>query len=327
MREERLHKVMAACGAGSRRQCETFITEGRVRVDGKVVDTLGTLVDVDSQVIHLDDEKLVVAPRFYYLLNKPRGVICSHRTLPGGLRAIDFVPPEAEGHRLFTIGRLDVDSQGALVLTNDGELCHLVSHPRFQVEKTYRVEVAGVPDDETLERMRRGVWLAEGRTSSLDIRIGTRRRDRTTLLMTLNEGMKREIRRVCARFGHPVRKLERLAIGPIELGTLKVGEVRNLIESEIAALRRSAEVVIRLGGGTVTKRRNARKLGQGQAEETRDPRHAPGKKKKSRGGPALGPRGGRSGGKKHSRSGGGRSSRPRPAKAKGPAKGRSRKKR
>lgn len=326
MREERLHKVMAACGAGSRRQCETFIAEGRVRVDGQVVDTPGTLVDPDGQVIHLDGEKLVVPPRFYYLLNKPRGVICSHRSLPGGLRAIDFVPPEAAEHRLFTIGRLDVDSQGALVLTNDGELCHLVSHPRFQVEKTYRVEVAGVPDDETLERMRRGVWLAEGRTSSLDIRIGTRRRDRTTLLMTLNEGMKREIRRVCARFGHPVRKLERLAIGPIELGTLKVGEVRSLAPSEIEALRRSSEVVIRLGGGTVSKRRNARKLGQGQGEATADKRGDPAKKKR-RSGPALGPRGGRSGGKQASRSGGGRSARPRPTKAKGPAKGRSRKKR
>lgn len=317
MREERLHKVMAACGAGSRRECETFIAEGRVRVDGELVDTPGTLVDPQRQTIHLDDELLRVPPRFYYLLNKPRGVICSQRTHAGGLRAVDFAPPEADDHRLFTIGRLDVDSQGALILTNDGDLCHLVSHPRFQVQKTYRVEVSGTPDDETLGRMRRGVWLAEGRTASLEIKVGPRRRDRTILFITLNEGMKREIRRVCARFGHPVRKLERLAIGPIELGKLKVGEVRPLTPDEIEALRKSAEVVIRLGGGGSPRRqRNARKLGQGGQPREERGRPVRGRRQDERG-PRGGRSGGRSGGRRGNRSGGGRSGRPRPAKGKG----------
>jgi len=247
MVQERLQKVMAACGVGSRRQCETMISDGRVEVDGQTVTELGTKVDPDLQEIRCDTIRISQPRHFYYLLNKPRGVICSQKGDPERPRAVDFVPHRARDHRLFTIGRLDVESEGAIILTNDGELCHRVTHPRFEVEKTYQVEVNGVPDDEIVAKMRKGVWLSEGRTSQLDIRVIKRLRSRTRLEVRLNEGMKREIRRVCARFGHEVRKLKRVAIGPVQMGPMEVGEVRELSQDEIAMLRDSSKAVIKLG--------------------------------------------------------------------------------
>jgi 23S rRNA pseudouridine2605 synthase len=245
----RLHKFMASCGVGSRRACEELIVQGRVEVDGRVVTTLGTQVDPDTQVVRCDGRTLHHEPELHYLLNKPRGAICSSSSSPGMPRALDFLPQRARDRRLFTIGRLDVDSEGAIVLTNDGELCHLVSHPRFGVPKTYRVEVEGEVKDETLDSMRKGVWLAEGRTGEVDASLLHRSREKSQLLVTLHEGKRREVRRLCARFGHEVRHLVRVAIGPIELGALRPGEVRVLVPAEVEALRKAARAVIRLGGG------------------------------------------------------------------------------
>jgi len=245
--KERLHKVMAACGAGSRRQCETFIAEGRVEVDGEIVDRPGVQVDPATQEIRFDGRRLRPRAKRYYLLNKPRGVICSQRGDPDRPRAVDLLPPEVADERLYTVGRLDVESEGALLLTNDGELCHRVTHPSFAIAKTYRVEVDGVPDAETLAKMRRGVWLSEGRTGGLEVRVLKRWGKRSLLQVTLTEGMNREVRRVCARFGHEVRRLQRVSIGPIRLGRLPVGEARPLRPAELAKLESSADVVIRLG--------------------------------------------------------------------------------
>jgi 23S rRNA pseudouridine2605 synthase len=249
MTRMRLHKLMASCGIGSRRACEEIIAQGRVEVDGQVVSQPGTQVDPEEQTVRVDGQTLHVERPLHYLLNKPRGAICSTNSAPGTPRALDFLPPRARDRRLFTIGRLDVDSDGAIILTNDGELCHLVSHPRFGVGKTYRVEVEGQPDDETLERMRQGVWLAEGRTGTVEVHALHRARDRSLLLVTLHEGKRREIRRICARFGHEVRHLTRVAIGPVQLGDLLPGQVRQLTPPEVEALRAAAQAVIRLGGG------------------------------------------------------------------------------
>jgi len=249
MVRQRLHKLMAACGVASRRACEELIRQGRVEVDGKVVTELGTQVDPETQQVRCDGQRLQLEPQLHFLLNKPRGAICSTTSVAGKPRAMDYLPPRGRDRRLYTIGRLDVDSEGAIILTNDGELCHLVSHPRFGIHKTYRVEVEGSPDEASLERMRKGVWLSEGRTGAIDIDVLRRLRDRTQLLVTLHEGRKREIRRVFARFGHEVTRLTRVAIGPIELGELRPGETRVLSPAEVAALRDSAQAVIRLGGG------------------------------------------------------------------------------
>ena len=245
---ERLQKYMAGCGVGSRRACEEYIAQGRVQVDGRVVTKLGTQVDPETQVVRFDGALVRGQPSLHYLLNKPRGAICSQVTKAGTPRAVDFVPHRARDRRLFTIGRLDVDSDGALILTNDGELCHLLTHPRFGVEKTYRVDVEGAPDEDTLEKMRKGIWLAEGRTGPVDIRLVHRGRQHSQLELKLREGKRREIRRLCARFGHEVRRLTRTAIGPIQLGPLQPGQSRALDGDELAALRGVAQAIIRLGG-------------------------------------------------------------------------------
>jgi 23S rRNA pseudouridine2605 synthase len=265
MNLQRLQKVMAACGVGSRRHCETLIAEGRVQVDGQIVTEAGTKVDADEHEIRCDGQRLRMPQRFYYLLHKPQGVICSQKGDPNRPKAIDFLPPRVRDHRLYTIGRLDVESEGAIILTNDGDLCHRVTHPRFEVEKTYLVEIEGVPDNETVAKMRRGVWLSEGRTSSLQIRMVRRFRERSVLEMTLNEGMKREIRRVCARFGHEVVRLLRVAVGPVKLGELMPGETRPLTNEELTRLRDVSEVVIRLGAqqpAAARKRSRTRERGQ-----------------------------------------------------------------
>lgn len=241
---QRLQKYMASCGAGSRRECETFIDEGRVEVNGEVVTEQGVLVDPDADEVRLDGQRLKAERLVHYLLHKPRGVICSTRGAP---RAIDYAPPEAASLRLFTIGRLDVESEGAIILTNDGELTHLVSHPRFEVSKTYRVDVFGHPDDATLRKMRDGVWLSEGKTSGAKVRVVKRTKQRSTLEVQLNEGRHREVRRICARLGHEVKRLVRTKIGPVELGRMPAGRVRPLTQEEIDALHDSARTLIRLG--------------------------------------------------------------------------------
>lgn len=241
---QRLQKYMASCGAGSRRECETFIEEGRVEVNGVVVTEQGVLVEPGVDEVRLDGQRLRAERLVHYLLHKPRGVICSSRGAP---RAIDYAPPEAANLRLFTIGRLDVESEGAIILTNDGELTHLVSHPRFEVSKTYRVDVEGHPDDATLRKMRDGVWLSEGKTGGAKVRVVKRTKQRSTLEVQLKEGRHREVRRICARLGHEVKRLVRTKIGPVELGRMVAGRVRKLTDEEIGELRDSARVLIRLG--------------------------------------------------------------------------------
>jgi 23S rRNA pseudouridine2605 synthase len=254
MNRQRLHKLMAACGVGSRRACEEIIAQGRVEVDGTIVTTPGTQVDSETQTVRCDGQVLRLEPMLYFLLNKPSGAICSMVSKAGRPRAVDYLPARMRDRRLFTIGRLDVDSEGALILTNDGELCHLVTHPRFGITKAYEVEVNGNPTRETIERMRKGVWLAEGRTGTVEVKLLRQSRERALLQMKLQEGKRREIRRICARFGHEVRRLIRVKVGPVELDDLLSGHTRKLSPEEIEALRDSASAVIRLGGATTARR-------------------------------------------------------------------------
>ena len=278
MNLQRLQKLMASAGAGSRRECETFITAGRVSVDGQIVTELGAKADPDVHEVRLDGERLSFPKRRTWLLNKPKGVICSNRGLPGMPMVNDFAPPDARGQRLFSVGRLDVESEGAILLTNDGELCHRVSHPSFGVEKTYRVTVQGVPDEATILKMRKGVWLAEGRTGSLSVRCLERRREKAVLEIKVREGMKREIRRVCARFGHEVIQLTRVAIGPVLLGTLGRGDTRPLTPEEEASLRECADVIIRLGGGRQPSKQGSARSRRARAKnpDAHDGAHAGG---------------------------------------------------
>ena len=225
---------------GSRRQCEELITTGRVEIDRKVVTELGTKVDPKEQEIRVDGQMLSKPKLHYYAVHKPVGILSTNRDPSGRPRVIDLLPA---GHvRLFTIGRLDLNSEGLILVTNDGELANRLTHPRYGVRKTYRVQVAGRPDKEVLMKLRRGVHLAEGIARVEDIRIQSHHKESTILEMVLREGQNREIRRALARLGHKVMRLIRIAVGPIRLGTLAPGASRPLSRDEVAALWKESKI-------------------------------------------------------------------------------------
>ena len=225
-------------GFGSRRQCEELITAGRVEVDRQVVTELGTKVDPARQEIRLDGVSLRKSKQVYYAVNKPPGVVSTNRDPSGRPRVIDLVP--AGDARLFTIGRLDLGSEGLILVTNDGELANRLTHPRYGVPKTYRVQVAGLPTREVLQRLRQGMQLAEGPARVDRVLIKSRHRQSTVLEMVLREGRNREIRRLLAQVGHKVMRLARIAVGPVRLGQLPPGQCRRLTGEELKALRKAA---------------------------------------------------------------------------------------
>lgn len=242
---ERLNKVLAAAGFGSRRQCEALIRAGRVVVDGHVADDLGRRIAPEQQV--RVDGRLIQRERLvYWLVNKPRGYLCTNRDPAGRPRVVDLLLHVPQ--RVYTVGRLDEESEGLILLTNDGELAQRLTHPRYGVEKTYHVQVAGRPRQEQLQQLRMGVWISDGRVRARRIRVLGRRGNSTFLEIVLAEGKNREIRRMLARIGHKVMHLKRIAIGPVRLGRLKAGKSRRLSLPELrrlketAARRRPAEV-------------------------------------------------------------------------------------
>jgi len=235
---ERLQKVLAAAGIGSRRQCEELITAGRVEVDRQVVTELGTKVEAARQEIRLDGVPLPKAKLVCYAVNKPPGVVSTSRDPSGRPRVVDLVP--AAGARLFAIGRLDLSSEGLILVTNDGDLANQLTHPRYGVAKTYRVLVAGRPTPQILDGLRRGVRLAEGLARVEQVWVRSRQKESTVLEMVLREGRNREIRRVLARVGHKVLRLVRIAVGPVRLGGLPPGACRRLSGEEVQGLRRAA---------------------------------------------------------------------------------------
>lgn len=232
---ERLQKVLAAAGLGSRRGCEELILEGRVKIDGQVISELGARVDVDTQEIYVDGEALPRPKRVYFAVNKPVGFVCTARDPSGRPRVTDLIPPN-QG-RVFNVGRLDMSSEGLILLTNDGDLANRLTHPRHGVEKLYHVVVAGSPTSEALDHVRKGVYLDEGRVAFANVKVKTRRKASTVLEVILDEGRNREIRRVLARVGHKVQRLERIAVGPVRLGEMPAGAYRPLTKEEVSALR------------------------------------------------------------------------------------------
>ncbi len=238
MAQERLQKVLAAAGIAARRECEQIILDGRVRVNGRPVLTLPVLVDPERDEILVDDEPLRPPHKVYYLLHKPKGVHCTNFDPDGRPRAVDLLGGVRQ--RVFPVGRLDADSTGLLLMTNDGELAERLTHPRYGVAKTYRVHVNGDVTAEDIARLRKGVWLAEGKTHVPGARIIHRGRERSVIEITLREGRNREVRRILARLGHNARKLLRIRIGPLSLRGLGPGEWRPLTKAELQALRRLA---------------------------------------------------------------------------------------
>lgn len=230
--EERLQKILARAGFGSRRACEELIREGRVTVDGQVAQ-LGQKADPDRDHIAVDGRQLHLNyHRTYIAFHKPCGVLSDegsdHRPT-----VRDMVP--LPGH-LFSVGRLDLRSEGLILLTSDGELANLLTHPRYEHTKEYHVYVKGHPNDETLRRWQRGVFLDGRRTAPAEVSVLRREGNGTWLRAVLREGRKRQIRRVAAMLGHPVHRLIRVRIGPVHLGSLQPGEWRHLTKRELKEL-------------------------------------------------------------------------------------------
>lgn len=231
--KERLHKILAHAGFGSRRKCEERILAGDVRIDGKVVTELGIQLDPSEHDVRCGGKPVKSEPRVVLLLNKPRGYVCTTSDERGRPTVLDLVRSR---FRLYPAGRLDADSQGMIILTNDGELCTRLTHPRHEVEKSYHAVVRGFVPGEVLDRIQRGIWLSEGRTARSKIRVIRRDRESTVVEITLREGRKREVRRLFARFGLKVRRLKRIRIGGLTLGGLREGEHRPLSTQEIGKL-------------------------------------------------------------------------------------------
>jgi 23S rRNA pseudouridine2605 synthase len=236
---ERLNKFLAHAGIGSRRRCEALILAGRVVVDGEPVRELGSKIDPAKQRVSVDGEQIRAERHVYWVVNKPRGFLCTNRDPARRPLAIDLVPQVSQ--RVYTVGRLDEASEGLLLLTNDGDLANRLMHPRFGVEKTYLVQVAGNPSAEDLRQLLKGVWLREGHVRAKRVKREKKQGDSTWLRIVLNEGKNREIRRMLARLGHKVLRLRRIALGPVQLGALPTGKARRLLPHELTALRQATE--------------------------------------------------------------------------------------
>ena len=236
---ERLNKYLAHAGVGSRRHCDDLIMAGRVAVDGRVVRELGSRVDPASQHVTVDGQPLRVERPVYWLVNKPRGYLSTNLDPAGRPRVIDLVPNVSQ--RVYTVGRLDEDSEGLVLLTNDGDLAHKLMHPRFGVSKTYIVQVAGKPSRTDVEQLLKGVWLSEGHVHAQSVKRLRSQGESTWLQVTLTEGKNREVRRMLARLGHKVMRLRRVSIGPVRLERLRLGKARPLTRDELDRLRAAAD--------------------------------------------------------------------------------------
>lgn len=237
MAEERLQRALARAGFGSRRACEDLIRSGRVAVNGRVA-TLGDRVEPEGDEVAVDGHRVSVDPALRYLaLHKPAGVTTTMRDPHAASDLRRFLPP---GPRVFPVGRLDRDTEGLLLLTNDGELANRLTHPRHGVEKEYLAEVEGSPTERQLSRLRRGVELEDGTAAAISARSVARSGDRGAVRLVMGEGRKREVRRMLDALGLPVRRLIRVRVGPLRLGRLRAGDVRELDPDEVRALYRAA---------------------------------------------------------------------------------------
>jgi 23S rRNA pseudouridine2605 synthase len=235
---QRLQRLLASAGFGSRRQCEELIAAGRVAIDGQVVSKLGSTVDPQVNKVHVDGVLLHKQKLVHYAVNKPIGFVTTNRDPQGRPRVVDLVPPD---ERVFAVGRLDRNSEGLMLLTNDGELAQRLTHPKFGVRKVYRVTVAGKVDGETMKQMRKGIHIAEGFVKVEGAKLLKSRSRSTELEIVLREGKNREIRRILARLGHKVQQLRRIAVGPLRLGDVPAGAYRILSREEVKKLWAATE--------------------------------------------------------------------------------------
>ncbi|MCU1535693.1 MAG: pseudouridine synthase [Humibacillus sp.] len=237
----RLQKLMAAAGVGSRRVCENLNEQGRVEVDGQIVTELGVRIDGKSQVVHVDGVRINLdEDRVYLAFNKPKGVVTTMHDELGRISLEDYVGNREE--RLFHVGRLDADTEGLLLLTNDGDLAHRLQHPAYGVLKTYVATIRGPVQRDVGKRLREGVQLEDGPVSVDSFRIVDHQPGKAMVEVVLHEGRKHIVRRMLEEVGHPVLELVRTEVGPIRLADLKSGRMRRLNKAEIGALYKAADL-------------------------------------------------------------------------------------
>ena len=235
MAKLRLQKILAAAGIDSRRKCEELIIEGSVRVNRKTVDTLPVFADPESDIITVHGKRIPSPERVYFLLNKPKGVICTNSDPRGRKKAIDLIDCQ---QRIFCVGRLDADTIGAIILTNDSELTNRLTHPKYELPKTYQVTVKGRVEAPTIEKLKKGIWLSDGKTRPAAVKVIRRSNTQTVLQIIIRQGLNRQIRRVLAKLEHPVKSLCRLKIGNISIKNLSLGAYRKLSKTHIDYLKK-----------------------------------------------------------------------------------------
>jgi 23S rRNA pseudouridine2605 synthase len=272
----RLNKFLAEHGVASRRRCDELIQSGQVSIDGESVTTLGTRIDPARQAVEING--FVLKPgalkRRYYLLNKPSGVVCTNEEREQRPRAVDLITDPRKG-RIYTVGRLDEESKGLILLTNDGEFAQRIMHPRYGIEKTYLVRVLGKIDDPALQKIRNGIHLSEGRTAGARVLVHQRQRESSWLSVTIHEGMNREVRRAFARVGYKVTELKRTRIGPVTDHGLRPGRWRELTAVEVLQLRQARRPASSRPRAAASRdAQAAHLLGQGRPGAPR-PRSAP----------------------------------------------------
>jgi pseudouridine synthase len=233
---ERIQKILAKAGIASRREAERMVIEGRVTVNGKVVDTLGFRADSSVDHIKVDGRRLAhFEPKITLLLNKPRGYLSTVKDPKGRPTIMDLL--KKVKWRVYPVGRLDFGTEGLLLLTNDGDLAYALSHPKFLIPRTYLVKVEGVPDEKKLTQLKRGVMLEDGRARVVFFRLLRQREKNSWLRVVVAEGRNRLVRRMFSAIGHSVLKLKRVEFGPIQLGGLPIGHFRYLSPEEMVKLK------------------------------------------------------------------------------------------
>ena len=250
--KQRIQKILADVGLDSRRAIEQLVLDGRITVNGELVTRLPVMVDPQYDQMTIDGDPVRMPkpaekrPYVYVLMNKPKGIFCTNVAQGEQKRAIDLLPPDFD-YRVYPVGRLDADSRGLLLLTDDGDLTQQLTHPRYGVAKTYTCTVDGYITPDTIASLQKGIWLADDdggggfRTAPANIKIMRRAGVNSVLQITIKEGRNRQIRRIFARVGHKLRDLTRVKLGPIELGSLKPGQSRLLTEKEVEKLRKAVQ--------------------------------------------------------------------------------------
>ncbi len=242
---ERLHKLMARCGIASKRKCEELIKQGRITIDGRLVQEMGVKVDLSKQDVRYDGERLKPEPYVHFIGYKPRNTLSTSEDRFGRKTVLDMVR-DPKGRRLFQVGRLDQNAEGLVLLTNDGGFAQDVAHPRRKLDRTFFLKVRGVVTPESAASAREGLWLSDGRTSPMEVQIVRIGREITTLKCRVVESQHRQLSRVWAKLGHPVQRMVLVRLGPIGTMGLSKGAVRKLTREEIELLRSGAPAEIRL---------------------------------------------------------------------------------